>query len=374
MDETRLREIENYDFYSGSRESFYKKNREHKAVLVQGRHWEKAPLVTILLPTCKRRDLLKEALESALRQEEVADYQIIVADNEGMPLEMETETAALMKAYTDSKVIYYRYDRQAYSPMNSVVALARSKWICFLHDDDVLAPNYLKIMLHIVRQNQDISYLSCNIGVLNYEISKRNIREFSKIRREKLTIRKAIRRGYFFYETRGNWLGALIDRQHYIDMGGIPALATGIGDHIMVGKYNDRYGIYKILDGPRLYFRRECGKGQISMLGGEHWTDCYTSKMFFYLYLARRNFPLLQKFFRYKGFALVQEDSRALRNGIYQVAADVKEIADRCHIKTADGKTAQRYCYLDLVLESMAALYGKRRSFQVKAAECGEKL
>lgn len=365
MEQELLNELPKYDFYSGSRESFYKKNGSHEAILVQGQHWEKPPEVTILLPTYKRRELLKEALESALHQEEVQDYQIIVADNEGAPISVETETSTLMKNYVDSRVIYYRYDRQVSGRMDGVAALARSKWICFLHDDDVLAPNYLKIMLQIVNQNDGISYLSCNLGALKEEISERNIREFSKVRRESLTIRKAMRRGYYFYESRANWLGALIDRQHYVDIGGMPELSTGIGDHIMVGKYNDRYDVYRILDGPRLYFRRECGTGQLSSTGGDMWTDCYTCELFFYHYLAKKKFPLMKKFFEYKSFTMIQKGSRLLRNGPYQVLVDMEKIADRCHVETVSEMMRKRYCYLDLILESMAAISERRRRFKV---------
>jgi len=118
---------------------------------------EKPPEVTILLPTYKRCDLLKEALESALQQEDVRDYQIIVADNEGVSISAETETSLFMRDYVDSRVIYYRYDRQISWAMDAVAALAKSKWICFLHDDDVLAPNYLKIMLQMLWMSLMIS-------------------------------------------------------------------------------------------------------------------------------------------------------------------------------------------------------------------------
>lgn len=360
-----LKELAEYDFYSGSRESFYKKNRDCKAVLVQGHHWENPPEVTILLTTYKRCELLKEALESALHQEAVQDYQIIVADNEGAPISIETETSMLMKKYMDSRVIYYRYDKQINWIMDGIAALSRSKWICFLHDDDVLAPNYLKIMLQIVNQNKSISYLSCNLGALKEEISERNIREFSKVRKQSFTIRKAMRRGYYFYESRANWLGAFIDRQHYVDMGGVTDISTGISDHIMVGKYNERYGVYRILDGPRLYFRRECGAGQLSSQGGDMWTDCYTSELFFYRYLAKRNFPLLKKFFEYKGFSMIQKGSRLLRNGPYQVGVDMEKITDRCQVETVSEEKRRRYCYLDLILESMAAISEGRRKFKV---------
>lgn len=365
MERELIMKLAEYDFYSGSRESFHKKNKGHEAILIQGQHWETPPEVTILLPTYKRCNLLKEALESALHQEDVRDYQIIVADNEGAPISAETETSMFMKNYVDSRIIYYRYDRQTSWAMDAVAALAKSKWICFLHDDDVLAPNYLKIMLQIVRNNSGISYLACNIGVLKETISERNVKQFSMVRNPVVTIQKAIRRGYYFYESRANWLGAFIDRQRYVDMGGLPYLSTGIGDHIMVGKYNDRYGVYSILDGPRLYFRRECGRDQLSCLGGSMWTDCYTSELFFYFFLAKRNFVCLKKFYRYKGFCMIQSHIRVLRNGPYQTRVDIREIADRCHAGVVSDAEKQKYAYFDLVLEHITAFIKKRRRFKM---------
>lgn len=355
MEEKLLESIKEFDFYSGDRNSFYSKVKNHKAILVQGRHWEKAPEVTILIPTFKRSTLLKQALDSALAQRQVKNYQVIVADNEGIPCDIETDTSRLMQTYHDSRLIYYRYDRQIAKRMDSIVALARSKWICFLHDDDILAPNHLITMLKIVRTHKNISFLACDLMSFTGEIDREYIQRHCAIKKRTIDVKKDIQTGYYFYTTRANWLGAFIDRKHYIQMGGMPDMPVIIGDHIMVGNYNHRYGVYRITSGPILYFRRQF-EGQLTAKGTDIWTDCFTNEMLFYLYLANRTL-FLRNVFVYKGMRLIRDNVNSFLNGFYETRIDYEEIIRRCGIEDLTGSQRKRYCYIDVVISELMKWY-----------------
>lgn len=355
MDEKLLQSIREFDFYSGDSKSFHRKIKNHEAVLVQGRHWEKSPEVTILIPTFKRRDLLKQALDSALAQEQVKDYQVIVADNEGIPCNIDTDTSKLIQTYHDDRLIYYRYDRQVAKRLDSIVALARSKWICFLHDDDVLAPNYLVTMLKIVRRHKNISFLACNLMHFTGEISVEYMQQYCTAKERMVSIKKDIRKGYYFYAERANWLGAFINRNHYIQMGGMPDRQVIIGDHIMVGNYNDRYGVYRITSGPILYFRRQF-EGQLTAKGAEMWTDCYINEMLFYQYLANKTL-LFRKIFMYRGMRIIRDNTILFANGFYDIRISYDEIMKRCGVEELTWIQRIRCCYMDAIISEFMKWY-----------------
>lgn len=200
-----------FDFFGERERDFYRKFSV-ESILVQGKHRNPPPLVTIILPTYKRPELLKQALESALNQVDFEDYQIIIADNEGTDIRMETETARLVSCYQDEKILYYRHEKTINYKMDYAARLSRSKWICFLHDDDILASNHLYVMSRIVQKHKDIKYLSCTYKYFFDEICTNDFRKMTEPHRISFQIKKVPKAytcvGYF-----AGWLGAFINRE-----------------------------------------------------------------------------------------------------------------------------------------------------------------
>ncbi len=255
-----MNNLENFDFFAEGKAEFYNKF-SHKSVLCQGKHWKRNPLVTILIPTYNRPELLRQALDSALHQKEFNDYQILVVDNEGKSLDVETPTARMMKDYQEEKVIYYRHDRKlSIYKMDAAVRLARSQWIVFLHDDDLLAENHLKVMIKIIKENKKIKFLSCEHHVFWDIPSNTQIKIMLKERHGKYDLIKCPAK-YNSFNYYSNWQGALINRKYYINTGGMPTVSTGVGDVFMVEKFRDRYGIYECKSNSAFYFYRRW-KGQ----------------------------------------------------------------------------------------------------------------
>ncbi len=58
--ETDSYRIKNFDFFGEGETEFYDKF-SIESVLIQGKHRETAPMVTVILPTYKRPDLLKQS-------------------------------------------------------------------------------------------------------------------------------------------------------------------------------------------------------------------------------------------------------------------------------------------------------------------------
>ena len=102
------------------------------------------PKYTILIPTYGRPEQLMEAVQSAINQTiEKSKYDILVVDNE---YNLDSLTNTKLKELNIENLFYYQnsFNLGAGGNWNRGFELARSKWICMLHDDDILYPHALK--------------------------------------------------------------------------------------------------------------------------------------------------------------------------------------------------------------------------------------
>lgn len=145
-----------------------------------------SPTFTIAIPTYKRIETLKEAIDSALNQsykiqigggqnrfrknanvdstnnadssdfvessdksprKAPQDYEIIVVENCD-DASVVSQTQEFLTQNYSGKITYYKNQRNLglFGNWNQCLKLARGKWVCILHDDDILLPNYLEKM------------------------------------------------------------------------------------------------------------------------------------------------------------------------------------------------------------------------------------
>lgn len=287
-------QIKDYDFFKEDKDTFFD-GRAVESELVYGGYWEKEPMVTVIITTYKRPELLKLTLESALGQENFTDYQILVVDNEAAPLEQETETSRLMQLYKNNdKVIYYRNKVSANYKMDTAISYARSKWVCFLHDDDLLVKNHLAIMTDIINRYPKISFLGCQLKIFYDEVEDK---EYENLVQPEVGNYSVVHypRQYLCIGYVPSWLGALIDREKYIAIGGMPKVDTGIGDFIMQGKFTNKWGSYRCESSHGLYCYRQW-RGQDSAKGESVWVKGYMSEYYWYKYLNKKFHFFMYKF------------------------------------------------------------------------------
>lgn len=113
------------------------------------------PQYTIAIPTYKRTDLLKFAIDSCLNQIDFDDYEILVVDNNP---ERHDETELLMlNNYHLPNIAYYKNVENIgmTGNWNKLYLLARTEWVVMLHDDDMLYPDFMKIMSQIIANDKD---------------------------------------------------------------------------------------------------------------------------------------------------------------------------------------------------------------------------
>jgi glycosyltransferase involved in cell wall biosynthesis len=120
------------------------------------------PYITIAIPTYKRTDLFKEAIDSALNQQKVScQYEVIVVDNDSI---VDNETAKLIDSYEDDRLFYYKNTQNLgmFGNFNRCIELARGEWIAFLHDDDLIIPTYINTICKLLKRKRDIGAIMAN--------------------------------------------------------------------------------------------------------------------------------------------------------------------------------------------------------------------
>lgn len=103
----------------------------------------KQNLITIAIPTYKRPKYLRQAIESAINQIDPGlSYNIIVVNNDP-----ETDITEIQNDYKESPVDirFFTNGRNLgmLGNVNRCVELSEGEWVSFLHDDDLLLPNYI---------------------------------------------------------------------------------------------------------------------------------------------------------------------------------------------------------------------------------------
>ncbi len=103
--------------------------------------------VSVIIPTYNRRDSVREAIESVLKQR-IPPYEVIVVDDGS-----EDDTNSVVRGF-GGRVRYERTGHRGVSAARNVgVGLSRGSWIAFLDSDDLWLPDKLRIQMDFLKAN-----------------------------------------------------------------------------------------------------------------------------------------------------------------------------------------------------------------------------
>ena len=122
-------------------------------------------LVSILLPTYNRLDMLKKALNSAINQT-YKDIEILVGDNCS---EDGTEAYMLEEMKKDSRIQYYRWEENigAYNNTARLITKIKGEYFVFMNDDDWLDLNYVEECANFIYANEGYAFVTPSIILYN---------------------------------------------------------------------------------------------------------------------------------------------------------------------------------------------------------------
>ena len=236
-------------------------------------------LVSIIIPTYNRADLVGATIESALAQ--TYDHlELIVVDDGSVD-----DTRAVVARYTDPRVQYFHKDNGGLShARNFGLDRVAGEYIAFLDSDDLWYPWKLKAQVALFRRHPDVGMIWSDMSTFTEPgviIAERNLREgyavYQSVRIEELCQRKGSLRDLdpeapaVHLDSRylvGNifdamFLGnlvhpptAIVRRDRLRQAGGFERDVTGDGgeDHHFYTKISE-LGPVALLDAPTILYR-----------------------------------------------------------------------------------------------------------------------
>lgn len=122
----------------------------------------KTPVVSIVTSTYNRAEVIRQAIESVLRQD-FHDWEMnIVGDC------TPDDTAGTIASYNDSRLHFYNLPVKSPPGSHGAIAknhalqqMSRGEYIAYLDDDDIYRPDYLSTMLGFMRSHPDVAFAYC---------------------------------------------------------------------------------------------------------------------------------------------------------------------------------------------------------------------
>jgi glycosyltransferase involved in cell wall biosynthesis len=121
------------------------------------------PLVSVIMPTYNRPEYLREAIQSAVRQN-YSNMEILVRDNASTD-----ETRQTVLSFSDARIRYHRHPENV-GPTENVIGgcrEARGQYIAHLHDDDVWEPDFLEKLVPPLEQNSGAAIAFCDHYIID---------------------------------------------------------------------------------------------------------------------------------------------------------------------------------------------------------------
>lgn len=119
------------------------------------------PLVSVVMPTCKRAHFLKRAIDSVLNQT-YGNVEVIVVDDNADDIESRNSTVETLKEYESNESIKYVLpDRKLGGGLarNAGINVASGEYIAFLDDDDAFEEPKIEAQLKfMMMHNLDFSF------------------------------------------------------------------------------------------------------------------------------------------------------------------------------------------------------------------------
>ena len=111
-------------------------------------------MITVITPTYKRHQYLKNAIDSVLAQT-CTDFEQIVVDDNPADSEERKLTEEVMKQVTDPRVRYVQNVKNlgGAAARNVGIFMAQGEYIAFLDDDDMYLPDRLEVQYKKMVEN-----------------------------------------------------------------------------------------------------------------------------------------------------------------------------------------------------------------------------
>lgn len=224
--------MKNYEFFK--LKNNYKRYRQICSINKISSRLPEQPRVSFVIPTYKKIDMFKLALNSVLHQSEEYPYEIVVVNDDPADEALEE----YLRQLDNPRISYYINEKNLglFGNWNRCIELAKGEWIAILNDDDYLYDYYLKEIAQLLERHKEIQYLYVNHDVAKIKSSEhaRNIfkqrEEYWRNRHYSNRIKDIIKHGpllsrvtlldMFMRQAVTHPLGTLIRKDKALELGG----------------------------------------------------------------------------------------------------------------------------------------------------------
>lgn len=243
----------------------FEKIKDIPSKLLYGRVPENPVFLTIILITYKRFRYFTEAVASILKQKKVDfAWDVIVMDNDADFTD--TKKQAYLSGLNGKRVRYYKNTKNLghEGNINRGAQLTDAEWISILHDDDLLAGNYLQLVSQYIKACEHLKKPLAYIRPRHLYFKERSeiVQDCfdTKIERQRwirpLTMAECLVKGCG--PTYINSCGTLIRRDVFIEAGGYNDAYDPIGDAVFGLPLMENYTV--LASGRVLgFYRRSAG-------------------------------------------------------------------------------------------------------------------
>tara|TARA_Y100000296_G_scaffold68195_1_gene81263 strand:- start:2826 stop:5681 length:2856 start_codon:yes stop_codon:yes gene_type:complete len=137
------------------------------ADLESGTDVDSLPLVSIIMPTYKRADVIGKAIDSIVAQS-YSNWELIIVDDGG-----NDDTESVVSQYNDGRIKYYdlKSNKGVSYARNAALQMSSGEFICYLDSDNTWHSDYLLIMSSELYKNScfDSSYCGQYLYTQNSE-------------------------------------------------------------------------------------------------------------------------------------------------------------------------------------------------------------
>lgn len=141
---------------------------------MQSKKMKELPLVSIIIPTYKRPENLKRAINSVLNQT-YTPIEIIVVDDNGNGTKWQIYTETLLKDYIQQnkiKYITHEINRNGSAARNTGFHASQGEYINFLDDDDVFEPTKIQKQIKCLNSHtEEFGACICNSHIKGFKRS-----------------------------------------------------------------------------------------------------------------------------------------------------------------------------------------------------------
>lgn len=204
------------------------------------------PIVSIVIPTYRRHEILLDAINSALKQDTEYPIEVVVVDNDPESLFDVINNIDFNPLKHNFKYYVNEDNVGMFGNWNQCIFLAEGEWVSILHDDDWIVPEFVTEMLRYIEGGKEILVCEVVVGGAGYgEAGFKEIDLLARKKNNKIST-TTLNVDDMIMGTPSPAPGYLIRKDAFLKVGGFTNVSYPCGDYETYIRLFHLFGILKI--------------------------------------------------------------------------------------------------------------------------------